>query len=397
MAAPVEQYVPAGTSHVAVELAALPKLFRRQLHLSMHVVAAVDVVVAICAKVQDDDGRPFIERLGDLEEQFELASRSPEALTTALNEIADADLTRWVKQFERADHRTIVKRALGTAAYDRLIAALHHDGRIVLEAVHEALHHARPWIAALNDASQMLTDAQREESNIPVQVGGSLVAAALNLESLLDATLANDLGLRMPTDRDKIELSEAEVAAALAELRKVMHSRSSAALDELGDVFSRKLQGARDALEHSADGVSQAANSLVELIDRFARQAHSKAEVMEWLATNGIADDVHVYQDDAGVSQPTKRAEVMCMVWAGGPIVDEAEQWSIRKMAAYTMLNTRAKLQKLKHADAGTEEERTMLYDLLNGIEAAAMLMLRACWPTTDGDRVAAMHAKFAG
>jgi hypothetical protein len=44
--------------------------------------------------------------------------------------------------------------------------------------------------------------------------------------------------------------------------------------------LSRKIQGARDALTYSADPVSQAASSLIEMIDRLLRTAFNEAEVL---------------------------------------------------------------------------------------------------------------------
>ncbi len=74
-------------------------------------------------------------------------------------------------------------------------------------------------------------------------------------------------------------------AALMDELRQVVSTQAQVRVLQANSMLARKMQGARDALEHSADPVSQAANSLIELIDRLLRQSFPEPAVLDWVRT----------------------------------------------------------------------------------------------------------------
>jgi hypothetical protein len=141
--------------------------------------------------------------------------------------------------------------------------------------------------------------------------------------------------------------------------------------------------------------VSQAANSLVELLDRMAREAFSEATVMDWLAGNSLQDPKHVFVAQDGSRRPTKRAQFLCLAWAGGPVNEQPNVLNLQKLIALALVNVREKLQKLKHSDAGTEEERELLLRLLNTIEGSTMILARACWGAAGKQRVSELHQRL--
>ncbi|MFX0581139.1 hypothetical protein [Nocardia nepalensis] len=81
-----------------------------------------------------------------------------------------------------------------------------------------------------------------------------------------------------------------DLAYLIEELRTVT-GPTRQALGELCGAWSRKLEGTRFALEGSVGGVSQAANSPVELIDRMLRAAFPGEEVVVWLQASGATGE----------------------------------------------------------------------------------------------------------
>lgn len=139
--------------------------------------------------------------------------------------------------------------------------------------------------------------------------------------------------------------------------------------------------GARNALEFSVDGVSQAANSLVELIDRFGREAFNDEEILEWIKFNNLKWEDYTWSDkNGGEYRPTKTAILMCLSWAGKRIDANNGQMNIQSICAYTLVNLRSKLQKLKHADTGSEDEQEEILAVIQTLEGAISIMVRAGW-----------------
>lgn len=247
----------------------------------------------------------------------------------------------------------------------------------------------------MDDALASLSPAEREDAGWLGDVGGSIFAVILNVQELVGATLIDESALRFPVDVRPTELSPEQLSDAASEFRDLIQSRADKNLAELGSALSRKLQGARDALEHSADGVAQAASSLVELLDRLAREAFSEAAVLEWLVDNSLDGSHYVYYTAEGRRRPTKRAQFLCLAWAGGPISQQPQTLNLQKVVALALVNVREKLQKLKHSDAGTAEERVLLLTLLNTIEGATMILARACGGAAGKQRIASLHQRL--
>ena len=152
--------------------------------------------------------------------------------------------------------------------------------------------------------------------------------------------------------------STEQVQALLPSLRMVVSDRARVLADELGSMVSRKIRGAMDAITSSADPVSQAANSLIELIDRLLRTAFTEDEVLTWIAEHRPEDKSLTYINSKTV-KPTKRAQALCFVHGGRPPhkpPPSRQTLDIMDMLADVLVSTRAMLQKLKHADTGEPE-----------------------------------------
>lgn len=394
---PYGAYQPVGRSALVRRVVRVPVPIRRVLGVNDYVVAAVDSIVTMCAIVLEESEVPLLERLSQTGSEFAVLKEAPDWIADALQHVSDTALTEWVNRLKRADHLRVLNRLLGTAAFDAMRGDLQEDARTVLMAVRVGVNFLRPWALAMDDALGILTEEQRKDVGMPAALESSFFGMVLNAEELIGTSLSSEIGLKFPEHPEHQALEPAEVAAAMDQFRTVLRARADSDLAELSDVFSRKVRDARDALDHSVDGVSQAANSLVELIDRIAREAFSDAKVLEWLAANGLHDSRHTYSVAEGRCRPTKRGQLLCLAWAGAPMKEAAPgALNLQKVAAYALLNIRDSLQKLKHADEDTEAERVLLRRLLDAIEATTVLMVKAAWAMSGREHVQALRAQFA-
>lgn len=391
---PYGEYVPVGRSALVRRVVALPVRVRRTLGVNDYVIGLVDSLVTICAIALEETDLPILQRLSDADHEFAIIGQDPDWIATALQYASEPVLADWAQRLQRADHQRVLNQLLGTAGLHSMRREAERDTRIVLTAAQVGMRFLGPWALAMDDALGTLTEAQRHEIGLTGKVGSSLFGLALNADAVIGTSLSSSSGIAFPEDIQAVILEPAEVASAVDQFRDVLRARSDENLAGLGDVFIRKIRGARDALEHSADGVSQAANSLVELIDRIAREAFSERDVLQWLDDNGL--DM-TYQTPEGRRRPNKRAQLLCLAWAGARVKAAAPgTWDLPKIAAYALVNIRDNLQKLKHADEDSAEERELLSRLLDAIEATTLLMVRAAWATVGPEHVETLRAQLS-
>ncbi|MFF4647161.1 hypothetical protein [Streptomyces sp. NPDC001389] len=105
-----------------------------------------------------------------------------------------------------------------------------------------------------------------------------------------------------------------------------MVESSAERLERENSQLVRKIRGAKDALTHSEDGISQAANLLIEVIDRIMREAFTKEDVMAWVEAN-LPDEPGLTFEKDDTVLPNKRAEALCFVYRRGPTAREANEY----------------------------------------------------------------------
>jgi hypothetical protein len=172
--------------------------------------------------------------------------------------------------------------------------------------------------------------------------------------------------------------SVSDIAGLTAGLRGRISGQSRALVKDLNDTLDRKLRGASDALAFSADSNSQAANSLIEFIDRLLRKTYTDDEVMAWLGENyPDLDDLTYHDRNAGKVRPTKRGQALCFVHARASVPQPSET---HVLVATSLSAIRKKLQQIKHADEGTDEERDTITSCLIGLEAFVHLGIGLAW-----------------
>ncbi|MEK8109203.1 hypothetical protein NKG94_39865 [Micromonospora sp. M12] len=225
----------------------------------------------------------------------------------------------------------------------------------------------------------------------------ALLRLVIHLDQALEKLVEFSSGAALLNSRDSesAPLELTDLAMLADKFREVVSGRSRAAVKELSAALGRKIQGARDALEFSADPVAQAANSLIELIDRLLRAAFTDDEVMKWVEANYPSAKGLTYIDQKGESpkhRPTKKAQVLCFVHAGLPV---GEPSPLHEMAATAIAIVRRQLQKLKHADLGTEEEALEVAKHLNAVEGFLHLAVGVTWALVPDERVDALRARL--
>lgn len=391
-------------SRAATEYRALPARARASLKIPEDGVLLWDFLVTIATALTDEtDDRPWEERLeaafagrDDLDNQEAL-----DRLAVQLTELfGQADPTGWVHRLARSDFLTFVKKGLGAARFDRLRSALHDDVAVVAAALRMATSTLMPYVIALQDMANLVTD-RGGMSDMARQgpVGDSFLGMLLRVDGLLegvvqgalrDAGVDFDLRRLMP---DEVDLDTDEVRKLVDDMRRAVSDRSLRIVADLGNVFTRKIQGAKDALTASSDGISQAANSMIELIDRLLRSAFSDAEVLAWLDENYPQRHDLRYLPSNGKERPTKRGQALCFAAAGLPIQDD--QRAFVEWQADVVYITRDELQKLKHADEGTPEELDEVATLLSALEGFFVCGIGFLWKALPAETVEEVYLRI--
>lgn len=366
---------------MANELAQLDPRIRKTLLINDYVIAFVDCLVTLAAIALEDDERPLTERLREAE--FAVFDEPAEWVAQGLGQLDKKSIDHWGNRIKTVHYRKFLNRLVGTAEYDRLSDALQADMLIILGASRRVVGWLMPFAVALQDCLTELTEKQLAEVKFLDAAKVTLLGILLQLDELLGRIVADGLPLSLPEQNPfEADPSPAEVAQLTFELRTVIRSRAGELLQELDVFLGRKLRGARDAMEHSADGVSQAANSLIELIDRLARNAFDEDEVLAWVDVQFANPSEFTYsQNDS--RRPTKRAQLLCLVYAGGP-VDDPSVPALHRLVAFVLLTVRERLQKLKHADTGSDDELTLVRGMLSVVEGAFLVLVRLCWSVGD-------------
>jgi hypothetical protein len=371
---------------------------RGQVRIPEYASAVWDLVLGMCVVLSDtEDQRPWQARLDDLEVWLtDLPPGTWDSLTAELNQFAETNqLPDWLTRWQRVDFLSFVERAVGAAAYHRLRRAALSDLTVVGDAVRHAIKVLQPYAVAMQDLLLAMDDQQKAQLKFAL---GPAEALLLSMILQLDAAVLRflDAAVRDEFTRDLFKdvpaPSPDEVEALLPALRGVLSDQARQIADELGSTVSRKIRGARDAITLSADPVSQAANSLIELIDRLLRSAFSDDEVLTWVDTYRPVDRAMTYLTDRGDRRPTKRAQALCFVCAG---VAPQEQPGFAEMLAAVIVSARTSLQRLKHADSGDPEELTQLGALMNAVESFFALGVRLAWAGLPDDRVRELRCRL--
>jgi hypothetical protein len=374
---------PTGRSALAREFASVDVRRRRQLGLSNALLAVTDGIVTACAVlVDDDDDRSWSERLEDL-----IGLLPPPDQLDRLR----ADLDRWVgngtplpswlENIRSPSAQRFLSRFLGAAIYERITRAAKADGAIVAVAVRRGVRSLLPIASALDQCLDALSAQQMSQIVGLDAIGSSTLRLALQLDGVIDQAIS----LGLPIDEVSACESDREplpddLEALATQFGASISVESLSTVRALNEGLGRKIQGARDALDHSADPICQAATSMVELVDRLLRTSFTKNEVVEWVGSECPERWVELTHGDGlpvDERQPTKLAEALCFAYAGGEITDRS---FFHEAAATALISARRELERLKHADVGSDDERKRLLDCIGTVEGFVVFVTRVGW-----------------
>ncbi len=391
---------PAGSA-LATELRTLPDTTLRTLGLDLVVVEVLDLVVALLQIVaRHEDPAEWIDGIESV-----FAGRLVDSAWSNgdLNAV-QAELQIVAERLHKSAPQVVKtwQRATGAAAFRRLKVAAGRDLDVARQGLRNAMDVMLPFARALDACGVFLTAAQVEQALPGLGTYGSLTRLAVDLDGALGDTL-RELSTRLlePSEEDSsgddpgvsaqrksVQQVAEDVEAVLERVEAVFASKSTDVLADLSAKLSRKVQGARDAVALSADGVSQAANSLIEFTDRLLRTAFPDAEVASWLTAERIGQAGMLDQN----GQPTKRARALCFVHGGG---NRPESDGLAEIAAAGLVAARTRLQRLKHADDGTPEEVAEVEKALGAVEGFMVYAVRVGWAGLDDAHLSALRSRL--
>lgn len=400
----VGRYRLSGRSALASELLAISDRARNALLIPDLAILALDVLVATARLLTDDDDpRRPLDRLNDLadlvpdlEDDERLAELASWAQAALLNfEPNREQIERRLKRLTSQSFLAAARRMIGAAAYDRAMAAFNSDAAVVALALRRALRHLMPIAVAIDDCAALLPEDALDEFNVADLLAASSLRMLITLDGLFDNLMEGRFSFADLTQRveDHHALSLEDLEAIAGRLHDVIEAQTRTNLLALNTSLARKIQGAIDAMNGSADAASQAANSIVEFIDRTLRNAFEDEYVLEWIQRNELKRRDFVYLTPDGDVRPTKRAQALCFVCAGNDLDDGLV---LHQMAAAALYQARRSLQRIKHADEGTEAELAEVREVMRGVQGFLTYAVRVGWAAASDDAVASLRSRLA-
>ena len=393
-------------SALAGELAAIPRRVRSAIGLPDAAVQTVEILVRMLhTLLNDDDPRELADRATDLAPLLEklvgdeLEPASLSRLTGWSEAQVKEKLENHIHRLASPNGRRFLRQAMGAGRYDRIKQALIDDGNLVMLATRRLLHYTLPLIQALQDATVTVSATERGEFAGLAGTEQPLVQLAIQLDGVIDDFVEKH-GFRidqldLPVRPDEVSRMQIDAEQLVVAIRMALRSETEGRIAELSDQLSRKLRGFEQALAYSEDGVSQAANSLVEFIDWLLRQAFDEAFVLQWSAQHYPANLELAYQDKAnGVVRPTTHARALCFVHAGeAPL----EPDTFGRLLASSLAGARRRAEKLKHGSYGEPGEADALRELMDAVRGVMTLVLRFAWGLAHADRLDYLRNRLAG
>lgn len=354
------------------------------------VLQFTDVVVTVCSVLMNDrDSRPWQERLdGAFKELDPDVDAVVNVIETFARDETPVAVEAWVRKVRKVGYQAYARRLVGAAEYDRLEQALREDAAVVALAVRRGVRAAMPFVAAFEDGLGVMSAEQLGQIQAVNLAGVNFGQLMHQLDSMLGEKVWPMLPMEAtPTcDDDYRGLDQ-----FADQVRARVTTSATTHLSRVNQPLVRKLTGARDALRYSADGVSQAASSLIELIDRVLREAAADRDVLDWIDRELSNTSGLTYEAASGERRPTTRASTLYFLYSGGSVARQASGADdgtgpsiIHEVLASIVVVARKKLQRLKHADTTDPSDREQLDQLLSAVEGALWLGLLLHQTTQD-------------
>ncbi|MCX5063790.1 MULTISPECIES: hypothetical protein [unclassified Streptomyces] len=365
------------------------------LRLDDALITGAELLVSVCRALTDSESPlPWQDRLEKVMEAMDLQQLEIGIESIVGQFRTPEEAKTWANSVQRVNYQLFACRLLGAAEYRRFVSAVREDGAVVALAARRALRALMPFAVAWSDAVSSMSQDQRKAVSKREILALDLVRGIAVVDKALGEKILKDLPMELTvaTCEDLTGWEPEDLREIVSSLRDRVAEASAERLQRENSQLVRKVRGARDALKYSEDGVSQAANSLIELIDRIMREAFRPKDVLAWIKANLPDEPLLTYIKD-GKEAPTKRGEALCFVYSASSVAREANEYDdgagpalIQDVLARILVSTRDKLQKLKHSDGGTQEERERLLALFSALEGALLLglIVRNSAPATN-------------
>ncbi|MGY1523406.1 hypothetical protein ACW69C_06475 [Streptomyces sp. MN3] len=373
-------------SRFAVFARTLDSALLSTLRITGSTVLVMEVIVSLCkALTNDSDSRPWQDRVEDCFSDV-TEERIHELFSAFAEEMQGERPLRWMEDFKSENYKDFVERLLGAARYRLLVQAIKEDGAVVALALRRGVRALTPFAVAWSDAVNLMSKDQLKAVTKTDLLSMSAVQMLLSFDNFLGEKLLETLPMEVTaaTATDLSDWAPDGVDPLVTKFRAFVTEASTKRVERANSALVRKIRGARDALRYSDDGISQAANSLIELIDRIMREKFPPKKVLVWIDANIPEEKGLTFRDKDGIRKPTKRGEALCFVYGGDTVTpregtpyDDGEGPDlIHEVLALALVTARNKLQDLKHSDQGTPQEREQLMTVLSALEGALMLGL---------------------
>ncbi|MCJ1675583.1 hypothetical protein MT355_20145 [Rathayibacter sp. VKM Ac-2929] len=369
---------------------------RKLYGLSDTVLLVLEASVIVLRRLLDDtDQRSIEEKLRDLEYALpDFSEGRLDELTVAAQGLDEQKIAPWVGRFKTRNGQWFLRRMVGAGAYDRIDHALRSEGALLVIALRRAFRALIPMAVALDDASAFLTAKQLKSINGITTLEHTALKMLLQLDQQFDRLLDLDLPLDdVPIREDEARTFTADITSVAEQFRVLVTEGSEQRIEALNETLARKIAGARYALHHSPDGISQAANSLIEFVDRLLRNAFPEDIVLAWLRANYVDLEGTTYKKD-GKTVPTKKGQALCFVHRGLAVENES---IFHQMAALGVAEARSRLQALKHAETGSPAEIDEMEKLLHAVEGYFLFAIRAGWIGASDSELADLRTRLEG
>jgi hypothetical protein len=181
-----------------------------------------------------------------------------------------------------------VQRLLGAARYRLLTQALKEDTAVVALALRRLVRALMPFAVAWSDAVGSLAKDQLKAKSKADLAALNAVNVVIGLDGFLGERVLAGLPMEVTTatSGDLAAWTVNNAADLVSQFRALVAEASAKRVERANSPLIRKIQGARTALNYSEDGTSQAANSLIELIDRIMCEAFPPKAVLAWIDAN---------------------------------------------------------------------------------------------------------------
>lgn len=395
--APKRAQLELRASRTARELQSLPARARADLWAVDEFLIVLDgLVMGAEVFVDENDTRAWPEKMEAIFNGFaDVGKVYGPRIAEFVMQLDEAGIERLAKKYARRGYLEHVRRMIGEAAFHRLHVAVSHDVEVVASAGYRGMGALMPYAVAMQDMADLLSDEEIADFMDFNPAGGFMLEMVLSLFDALDVAVAKVAAPGHVIELERIRgvsPSAQDLIELTAELRERISGQSRVLLQQVSTVLDRKLRGAKDALAYSVDSASQAANSLVEFIDRLLRAAYTDTEVLAWLEENYTHVEGLTYDDkNRGKVRPTKRGQALCMMHGAQQVTDPSP---IHLLAATSLNVTRRQLQKIKHSDAGTLELE-QIGNCLVAIEGFVQVGCRMAWVLLPDDALADLRSRL--